>query len=250
MLIHISDTPEELAERAAALLLETLSAGGGGAVSIALSGGSTPKAMYELLAAAPDAGPVLAQGEFFFGDERSVPNDHADSNVRLAREGFLGPLEVPGERIHAVDGGADDLAEEAARYGEAIRAALPAGQGGVPVFDLIFLGMGEDGHTASLFPGTKALGESEEICVANDVPQLDTRRLTLTFPVLNAARHRVVLCAGQGKAEVLRDIFRRKNRGGEPVFPIEHLEEENLLWMLDRAAASEIPVAALQKYAK
>lgn len=250
MEILISDTPEELAERAGALLLDSLRECPEGHLHVALSGGSTPRAMYQVLAAVPGAAELVARGEYYFGDERSVPNDHEDSNVRLAREGFLGPLAVPDDRIHPVDGGAGDLAAEARRYGELLRGALPAGEDGFPVFDLVFLGMGGDGHTASLFPGTAALEEAEAVCVVNEVPQLETRRLTLTYPVLNAARRRVVLCAGKEKAEVLRDIFRRRNRGEEPVHPIELLEEENLLWLLDRAAASEIPVAALQKYTR
>ena len=254
MKIALFDGPEELALAAAIHLVDQANrafSSGSGSFSVALSGGSTPRLMYQALAASPaPTRDLLARVDYFFGDERSVPNDHKDSNIRLAREGFLAPLQIPGERIHPVDGGAADLAAEARRHAEELTRLVPIHNcAGVPILDLVFLGMGDDGHTASLFPGTAALAITDRLFVENDVPQLATRRLTLTYPTLNASRSRVILCAGKGKALVLRELLTRLHHGHDPVFPIERLNQEGLLWMLDREAASEIPLAVLQHYA-
>lgn len=246
MEIRIEETPTELAIAGARLLLEEASramATHQEHFNVALSGGSTPKALYGALAGGYDNNKLLLRRmRYFFGDERSVPNDHGDSNVRLAKEGFLDRLDVPISHVHAVNGGAQNLDTEAALYEEDIRTYVQGkSDSGIPAFDLVFLGMGEDGHTASLFPGTEALKVQDKLFVANKVPQLNTNRLTLTFPALNAARLRVVLCGGRGKAPVLREIFGRIANNEAPVYPIEHLERTNLVWILDREAASEIP---------
>lgn len=234
---QVFSTPQAVAEAAARMLVDE--AGGATAEHprhVALSGGSTPKAMYEVLRQqhANDA-KALRLLHYWWGDERSVPNGHEDSNVKLAAEGFLKPLAIPAPHQHPPDGGASDLAAEADRLTRELAEAVPMNEQGVPVFDLIFLGMGGDGHTASLFPGTVALERSEPGFVANEVPQLGTWRLTLTYPVLNAAKKVVVLCTGAGKAGVVRDIF---GRGDEaPVYPIEGLRGKNVVWLLDEGAA-------------
>lgn len=234
--VRIAPSPSGVATIAVEALLAVARTRAGAAV--ALSGGSTPKAMYDHLRKLPEARDLVASVHYFFGDERSVPNDHADSNVRLAQEGFLRELAVPADHIHAPNGGASDLAAEAARLTAELRRLVPSGT--VPVLDLVYLGMGTDGHTASLFPGTAALASETAGFVANDVPQLGTRRLTLTYPVLNAARWLMILCTGANKAEVLREIFSRAE-GAPAVYPIERLSAERITWVLDTDAAALLP---------
>lgn len=217
------DSPES----AAAMAL--LSAAG---PNIALSGGSTPKRLYALLAQNQQLAQKLRNFHYYFGDERSVPNAHEDSNVGAALAGFLRPFQIPAEQIHRLDGGARDLASEAQRATEELLQNFPL-QEGTPVFDLIFLGMGGDGHTASLFPGTEGLKSDKPGFICNQVPQLDTSRLTLTYRVLNTARHLVILAAGENKKFVLREIFERT---GTPEYPIEHLNAERITWIIDHDA--------------
>lgn len=231
---NVLASARETAEAAARVLLELARERPG--ATVALSGGSTPKLMYEFLANASDADAgALRKLVYLFGDERSVPNDHQDSNVRLAREGFLDPLGIPAGRIIAPDGSAPDLTLEADRLTGLLERYCPdRTEEGVPRIDLVYLGMGGDGHTASLFPGTEALHSPVAGFVANDVPQLATRRLTLTFPILRAARALCVLVTGSGKGPVLREIF--GNPGRAPVYPVENLPRESTTWLLDREA--------------
>lgn len=247
MEIRIEDTAEALAIAGARLLVEEASramATHQHHFNVALSGGSTPKALYRVLSqSCEDTQLLLRRMRYFFGDERSVPNHHESSNIRLAQEGFLDALQIPIAHVHTVNGGADDLDREAALYEEDIRTHVPPLNGtNIPSFDLVFLGMGEDGHTASLFPETQALGEKNRLFTANDVPQLSTRRLTLTYPALNAARLRAVLCGGRGKADMITEIFERSQEGGDPVYPIERLNRNNTIWLLDREAATGLPI--------
>jgi 6-phosphogluconolactonase len=225
-------TPEEVADAAADLLLTV--AAKNPRACVALSGGSTPRAMYQALAGrGGEARERLRNIHFFFGDERAVANDHPDSNVRLAQELLFAPVEISPERVHPLNGAAPDLEQEAQRATRELREWVPS-RDGVPLFDLIFLGMGDDGHTASLFPGTAALQSDEAGYVANDVPQLNTRRLTLTYPVLNAASLVAILCTGEKKAPVLEQVFQMDRK---PHYPIEYLQAEKTLWLLDKSAA-------------
>ncbi len=211
---------------------------------VALSGGSTPRAMYDLLRERGSAvAAALRCVHFFFGDERRVPNDHEDSNVRLAMEGFLAPLGLPVSHIHAPDGGAACLDREAARLTRVLDATLPR-EGGMPRFDLVFLGMGGDGHTASLFPGTGAVHARLPGYAANEIPQLETWRLTLTYPILNAARRVMILCTGAGKAEKLEEIL--ENRGDGAAYPIQRINAGEVVWMLDRDAAARLPSGTVE----
>ncbi|HEY2731506.1 MAG TPA: 6-phosphogluconolactonase [Polyangia bacterium] len=170
-----------------------------GRFRFALAGGSTPRALYAHLAAARDLD--WAHTDVFFGDERSVGPDDPQSNFRMAREALLAPGGVPPENVRRMRGEDPDLDAAARDY----EAAL--GGPAAPPLDLALLGMGADGHTASLFPGTKALDETARLCVAVEVPELATRRLTLTTPVFLAARELLFLVAGADKAETLRDVL-------------------------------------------
>jgi 6-phosphogluconolactonase len=209
---------------------------------IALSGGSTPRALHARLAS-PDRRADLdwSRAEFLWSDERSVPPDHADSNYRMARETLLAPLGVLDHQVHRMVGEAPDL-DAAARDYEGIIATLTGGEPAhdVPALDLVLLGMGPDGHTASLFPGTTALDARDRWVVANDVPQLHTARLTFTFDLILGARAVLVLVAGADKADALAAVWEGPRDPRR--FPAQHLAltEPHVLWMVDRAAAGRL----------
>jgi 6-phosphogluconolactonase len=170
-----------------------------GRFRLALAGGSTPRALYAQLASTSDVD--WTRTDVFFGDERAVPPDDAQSNFRMARETLLAPAAVPPENVHRLRGEDPELDAAARRY-EALLGGPDA-----PPLDLALLGMGADGHTASLFPGTTALDERQRLCVALDVPSLGARRLTLTYPALLAARDLLFLVAGADKAETLAGVL-------------------------------------------
>jgi len=214
-----------------------------GTFSIALSGGSTPKRLYSLLAdpSAPYRSRIVWERvHVFFGDERHVPPDDPQSNYRMARETLLDRVPIPAENVHRIL--AERPAEEAASlYEEDLRAAFSLGPGGVPRFDLVLLGMGEDGHTASLFPGTAALAERHRLAVANWVPRFSAFRITLTLPVLNSARADVFLVAGRDKAGPLAAVFGPSS--AQDAYPCQLVRPAagELIWLVDRLAAARVP---------
>jgi 6-phosphogluconolactonase len=176
-----------------------------GAWRVALAGGSTPRALYHELAAGGVAGDPIdwSRTALFFGDERAVPPDHADSNYGMVRQTLLSRIEIPPDNVHRMEGEAADLDGAARRYDAAL--------GDLPL-DLAILGMGADGHTASLFPGTTALAVIDRRCVAVAVPRLATTRLTLTRPVFAAAREVIFLVAGGDKAFTLKQVIEGADR--------------------------------------
>ncbi len=212
-----------------------------GAFMVALAGGSTPRRTYEILAEPSFAQQVNWDSvHVFFGDERSVPPDHQDSNYRTAHHALLSRVSVRESRIHRMEGERSDLSQAAASYETTLSKSFRAGPGAFPRFDLIMLGMGPDGHTASLFPETSALSEIQAWVVANDVPQLKTRRLTMTAPVLNAARCVMFAVAGPDKADRLAAVL-------EGPRDLTHLPSQliaptdgELLWLVDQAAAARL----------
>ena len=179
-----------------------------GVFRVMLSGGSTPRRMLEVLAAPPLRDEVQwAKVRFFFGDERAVAPDHADSNYRMAHEALLASLPGGQRHVQRMRGESSDLALAALRYERAIASEFGIEVGDeTPPFDLVYLGMGEDGHTASLFPHTRALHERRRWIVANEVPQLGTERLTATYLLLERARRIVFLVCGAAKHPVLAEI--------------------------------------------
>ena len=231
LLVH--ETSEELAEAAARDFVEKAGSAiaGRGRFAVALAGGSTPKATYAALAR-DHAGRVdWPNVHVFFGDERTVPPDSGDSNYGMAREALLDHVPIGG--VHRMRG---ELApEEAAeRYEEELRNFF--GPDGVPSLDLIMLGIGGDGHTASLFPNTPALGVTDRLTFANPVEKLDTVRLTLTVPVINAARAVNFLVAGEDKAEALREALEGDADPRE--YPAKLIRPAGgPTWMVDGAAA-------------
>jgi 6-phosphogluconolactonase len=234
--VETYDSPQELAEAAGRAFVEgaTRAIAERGRLAVALAGGSTPKATYEVLAR-DHAGDVdWPNVHVFFGDERTVPPDHEDSNYRMAREALLD--HVPVGSVHRMRGELPPD-EAAASYEEDLEeffAEVP------PVLDLVMLGIGDDGHTASLFPETPALGVTDRLAVANPVAKLDTTRLTLTVPVLNAAREVRFLVAGAGKADALSEIL--EGEADPRQYPAKLVRPPGgPTWMVDRDAASSLP---------
>lgn len=208
-----------------------------GAFRIALSGGSTPLGVYPLLLepARRDAIDWSAV-EFFWVDERTVPPDHPDSNFGVAYGKLISHLPaVRSDRIHRMPADASDLDAAALGYETELRLAFAAGGDQPPEFDLVWLGMGPDGHTASLFPGSPALDEAERWVVPAWAPSLETWRMTLTMPVLLAGRCVLVTAFGANKEAVLRQI-----RAGGSDLPAARLIGERVEWMVDAAAAGKV----------
>ena len=211
-----------------------------GQFNVALAGGSTPRATYSLLASAefaPRPSTLLRTGvdwarvQVFWGDERCVPPDHPASNYALARETLLDHVPLPAGNVHRIRAELPPP-QAAALYQKELEAVL--GTGGR--FDLILLGMGADGHTASLFPGTAALEEKTRWVVENYVASLDSWRVTLTLPVLNAARQVTFLVSGAAKAETLA----RVQAGERLPAALVHPSPGRLTWMVDAAAAGQL----------
>lgn len=202
--------------------------------TVALSGGSTPRRLYEVLAAPPFRERVpWGRVHVFWGDERCVPPDHSDSNYRLAREALLDKIPILAENVHRIWG--EMPPDQAAA---AYQTELEAVVGVNGRLDLILLGMGADGHTASLFPGTEALEERERAVVAVYVERLQAWRVTLTLPVINAARQVLFLVTGAAKAEIVQAVL----EGPEGRFPAQQIRPTagQLTWLVDVAAASRL----------
>lgn len=205
--VHIVADPAELAHAAAERFIAATSAAvaSRGIAFVALSGGSTPKAMGNLLAQPAYGARVPWDNvHVFWGDERWVPLDSPESNAGEAKRAFLDLVGIPAANVHPFLTTGVDPDSSASAYESLIRATL---DGDPPVFDLIFLGMGDDGHTASLFPGTAAIHEQSALVVAHFVDKLNVTRLTMTPPLLNAARDVVFLAAGAGKASKLSEVL-------------------------------------------
>jgi 6-phosphogluconolactonase len=214
-----------------------------GVARLAISGGSTPQATFKLLA--DPAGPFAKtvpwdKLQLFWVDERCVPPTDKDSNYRMTNEAMLAKVPLGPEQIHRMEG---ELEPEvaAARYEAAIRTAFRLEGAETPVFDLVLLGMGDDGHTASLFPHTKALHELGRLVVANHVPQKDTWRITLTLPVINRGREVAFLIEGAGKADVLHDVLLGEYDPESKPSQLIRPASGGLTFLLDAAAAAKLP---------
>lgn len=209
-----------------------------GKFTVALAGGSTPKSLYNLLASENfrlqiDWGEVF----FFFGDERNVPVDSAESNFRMANENLLKPLNIKPENVFQWQTELHDAEKIAENYEQTIKEFFDLKKNEFPRFDLILLGMGDDGHTASLFPFSKALDESTRIAAQNFVEKFETNRLTLTFPAINNASNVILLISGAAKASVLREVLEGESQPQK--FPSQNIKPKNgeLFWLVDKEAA-------------
>lgn len=244
--IRRQTTPQDLFQAAAEEVVRaaTEAVAQRGRFAIALSGGSTPKSLYTLLASNAVAGLPWARMFFFWGDERHVPPTDADSNYRMADEALLSKVPIPAANIFRVPAENPDAAAAAESYEQTIRKFFTLEAGEVPRFDLILLGLGPDGHTASLFPETAALQEKSRLVVANQVDKLKTIRITLTLPVLNAARCVAFLVSGTDKAAVLHEVLEGSGPGEKYPSKLVRPSDGELIWFVDRAAASELKTAA------
>ena len=222
--LQILETPEDLARAAAELFVQR-------AVStVALSGGSTPKLLYHLLADPNE--PFHAQVpwskiHFFWTDERHVPPDHPDSNYRMAHEAMLAHVPVTTDNVHRIMSENPNAAEAAEQYEQVVPARL----------DLLLLGLGTDGHTASIFPGSEAVHERERLVAAPWVEKLNCYRITMTLPLINNAASVAFLVSGAEKAEIVREVLRGPKR--YPAQEVRPVAGE-LRWVLDREAASKL----------
>lgn len=238
-MIKIFPNFEELTEFAAEKFIELAKAAirERGRFTVALSGGSTPKALYELLASDKFKDSIYWKNVyFFFGDERNVLPDEDESNFLMANESLFLPLNVSSDRIYRWHTEIEPPENIAADYAEHTEGFF----GGFPRFDLILLGMGDDGHTASLFPHTEALQETEKIACANYVEKLNTTRLTLTFPAINCAADIMFLVKGADKKAALKSVLEGDFQPEK--FPAQRVKPENgeILWLIDETAAADL----------
>jgi 6-phosphogluconolactonase len=235
-------TPQDLFQAAAeeVIAAATDAIAERGRFTIALSGGSTPRSLFTLIAANAKSSLPWEKMFFFWGDERHVPPTDADSNYRMAEETILSKVPVPPANIFRVPTENPDASAAAEAYEQALRKFFELAAGEFPRFDLILLGMGPDGHTASLFPETAALQEKSRLVVANWVEKLHTYRITLTLPVLNAARRVAFLVSGVDKASVLHEVLESNAPGEKYPSKLIKPSDGKLIWFLDRAAASEL----------
>ena len=245
--IEIYRNPEALARAAADRFRRVANAAlkAAGIFTVALSGGNTPKALYSLLGEDPDYRKKLPWDKtfFFFGDERHVPPDHAESNFRLAQEALFSKIAIPAGNIHRILAENSNAAEASSYYERDLRSFFGERDlvtGGAPVFDLILLGTGPDGHTASLFPGSAALNETGKWVTENWVEELKSYRITVTYPVLNNAVLLIVLVAGVEKAPIIENVLEKQSNSR--LYPIQGVMPRfgPKLWLLDEAAASRL----------
>jgi len=207
---------------------------------VALAGGSTPKSLYTLLATNAKASLPWDRMFFFFGDERHVPPTDPESNYRMAEETLLSKVPVGSANVFRIPAENSDAAAAAEAYEQILRNFFVLQPGEFPRFHLVLLGMGPDGHAASLFPGSAALQEKSRLVVANWVEKFKTTRITLTLPVLNAARCVMFLVSGTEKAAALHAVLQSNAPGEQYPSKLVRPTDGSLIWFVDRAAASQL----------
>lgn len=241
--VRVLDSPAALSRAAAELFRETVASAVAerGRCAVALSGGSTPRALYRLLAdpTAPYRSLIpWAALHLFWGDERYVPPTHADSNFHMVSDTLLRSIPLPASNLHRIEAELADPAQAAARYSAELVSFFHLAPGEAPRFDLVLLGLGDDTHTASLFPGSELVLETERLVAAPYVAAHSGHRITLTPKVLNAARLAVFLVSGSAKAPALRAVLEG------PYDPLRHpaqiVKAARTLWLADRDAAAQI----------
>jgi 6-phosphogluconolactonase len=225
---------QKFVEAAAAAVIEK------GSFSVALAGGSTPKALYALLVNDPSLRAQVPwdKMQVFFGDERHVGPRDRDSNFRMATEAMIAKSPLKPAQVTRIKGEYPDANQASREYEQAIRSHFKLPEGMFPRFDLVLLGMGSEGHTASLFPGTKALHEKERIAVSNWVGKLLCERITLTAPAINNAAHVIFMVTGADKAPALTAVLERVYEPDQ--LPAQLIQPANgtLLWLVDTAAGA------------
>src|SRR5271168_2141616 len=212
-----------------------------GAFHVALSGGKTPAALFHLLTEGDIRSAVdWNHTHLYWSDERTVAPTHPDSNYHMAEQELIARISIPAQNVHRMEAERSDLERAAQEYENMLRKNLPAGPGGFPCFDLIYLGMGPDGHTASLFPNSAGLKETTKAVIAHDVvpPNFPPcKRMTFTFPLLNAARVVIFLLTGADKTEKLREVLQGTHTPPYPSQGVRPVKGERI-FLVDRAAAA------------
>ncbi len=240
MTIHILDDPEQVAHAAAERFVGAANAAieTRGHFSVALSGGSTPKHVYELLARDDYRNRITwSRTHIFFGDERCVPANDPESNYRMVFESLISHVSIPIENVHPLQGSGDPDVNARA-YEQELRTFFQ--NVAWPRIDLVFLGLGDDGHTASLFPGTSALKENKAWVVANWVEKLNSFRLTLTVPAINHAIEIKFLVTGSGKAKALAAVLQGPSKPEELPAQLIQPVDGSLEWLVDKEAAANL----------
>jgi 6-phosphogluconolactonase len=210
-----------------------------GSFSVALAGGSTPKDLYGLLSSDPLQAKVpWSKIQFFFGDERHVPPDDPDSNFRMATEAMLAKAPIDPKQVHRIKSEKPNASEAAQEYEQELRESFKLKPDELPRFDLVLLGMGPEGHTASLFPGTKALREQRRLVVSNWVGKLYTDRITLTPPVLNNAARIIFMAHGAEKAPALKAVLEGPYEPEQLPAQMITSPKGRVVWLVDPSAAS------------
>src|SRR6185503_13328727 len=224
-MIEIFANPQELARGVAEYFVarSAEAVARKGFFTVALSGGSTPKALYQLLADSFQTQVPWSRTHFFWSDERHVPPDHPDSNYRMTNEAMLSHVPVPEGNVHRIHGENPDAAEAAREYEQTVQQ-----------LDLILLGLGADGHTASIFPGSEVLHETKRLVAAPWIEKLNTYRITMTLPLLNNSAAVLFLISGAEKAGIVKEVIE-----GPKKYPAQFVQPAHgqLLWMLDKDAA-------------
>ena len=243
--VHIvSDDAARYAAEAATIMLslQQRAVADKGRFLVALSGGRTPEQLYQRLASVSStARHEWRNTRFFFGDERCVPPDHPDSNYHLAEQALFKPLHIAAGQIHRMKGEHPDPEAAAKDYEDQLRTTTNAVPSGWPELDLVLLGLGNDGHTASLFPGTDALRETRRCVAVGHAPAHPRVRLTLTLGVINHATVVLFLATGEGKAAAVKAVL-EPQQDGDPHLPAAFVrpEQGRLIWLLDRPAAANL----------
>ncbi|MEO1186221.1 MAG: 6-phosphogluconolactonase [Cyanobacteria bacterium J06636_27] len=236
--VEVLPDKKALVERALALILSKAETAiqERGRFTIALSGGSTPKPLYEALGKQQLPWDKI---HVLWGDERYVPADHADSNQLMARTAWLDKVNIPAENIHAMATDAAEPAEAAAQYEQELQKLFNSKPGEYPAVDVILLGMGDDAHTASLFPHTEALKVTDKLVTVGNKDS--SVRLTFTYPFINAAECVIFLVAGENKRPALAQVFAAE--ASETTYPSRLIQpQKELWWLLDEAAGAQIKV--------
>jgi len=240
-IVRVSRDVDAFADAAAAVFIESSigAVADRGRFSVALSGGSTPRAVFARLAGDETARLTVSwrQIDWWWSDERAVPPGDPDSNFRMAFESLLGHVPIDPARVHRLKGEVEP-AQAASEYERELRAAFGVSSGEIPRFDLVLLGLGADGHTASLFPGTPAIAERERLVVANEVQAMRAVRLTFTLPLINRARRVAFLVSGAEKAPILARVLEGP-RGALPAQLVSP-DDGELVWIVDSAAARDL----------
>ena len=208
-------------------------------ITVALSGGSTPKSLFGYWSSLPEGEIDWTNIKFFWGDERCVAPEDSESNFKMTKEHLFNNINIPKENIFRIKG-ENNPTDEAKRYGELLNSELEQ-QNGTPVFDIVILGMGDDGHTASIFPHEIELWNNENNCVTATHPDSGQKRVSLTGNVINAAKNVVFLVTGSNKADKVKEIIEQPEVA-EKKYPaaLVQPDSDNLYWYLDEAAAEKM----------